>query len=112
MDYLKYFKNSHYELGKLDCWTFVQFVFKEEQNVTLPDVPVFDDPANESRLKANIKHKKLEKPEKGCLVYVPTKTYGHTGYAISDKEYMHKTLKTGVQITPIPKTAEFFKILS
>ena len=86
-------------------------MFKEEQGINLPDVPVFDDPENESRLKANIKHKQLDKPEKGCLVYVPTKMFGHTGYAISEKEYMHKTAKTGVQISLIPKTAEFFKIL-
>lgn len=111
MNYLKYFKNDRYELGKLDCWTFTQYVFKEEQGINLPDVPVFDDPENESRLKANIKHKQLDKAEKGCLVYVPTKMFGHTGYAISEKEYMHKTAKTGVQISLIPKTAEFFKIL-
>lgn len=111
MNYLKYFQNSKYKLGEYDCWTFVQDVFLNEQGIKLPDVPVFDDPENESRLKANIKHKQLDKPEKGCLVFVPTKLYGHVGYAISEKEYMHKTSKTGVQISLIPKTAEFFKIL-
>ena len=111
MDYLKYFKNDKYELGKLDCWTFVQYVFKEEQNINLPDIPIFDDPDSETRLKANIKHIQLEKAEKNCLVFVKTKTYGHVGYAISDKEYMHKTINQGVKVSPIPKGAEFYKII-
>ena len=46
MNYLHYFQNSKYELGKYDCWTFIQDVFKNEQGITLPDVPVFDDPDN------------------------------------------------------------------
>ena len=111
MNYLHYFQNSKYELGKYDCWTFIQDVFEKEQGITLPDVPVFDDPDNERLLKSNIKHIQLENPEKGCLVFVKTKGYGHVGYAISEKEYMHKTSKTGVQITLIPKTAEYFRII-
>lgn len=112
MDYLKYFKNDKYELGKFDCWTFTQFVFREEQGIDLPDVPVFDDPENESRLKTNVKHTQLKNPEKGCLVFVATKSHGHTGYAVSDKEYMHKTKNQGVKISQIPKNAEFFKIIN
>lgn len=111
MNYLKYFKNDRYELGKLDCWTFTQYVFKEEENINLPDVLIFDDPENESRLKANVEHKQLSVPEKGCLVFVRTRQYGHTGYAVSEKEYIHKTIAQGVKISAIPKTAEFFKII-
>lgn len=111
MDYLKYFKNDKYKLGEHDCWTFIQDIFKHEQGLILPDVPVFDE-TNESYLKSNIKHKQLDKAEAGCLVFVKTKDLNHVGYAISEKEYMHKTTKIGVVITPIPKTAEFFKIFN
>lgn len=111
MNYLQYFQNTKYELGAFDCWTFVQDVFKNEQGVNLPDIPIFDDPENESRLKSNIKHIQLETPEKGCLVFVKTKLLNHVGYAISDTEYIHKTSKTGVIISKIPKCAEFFRIL-
>lgn len=111
MDYLKYFQNSKYELGKNDCWTFLQQVFKEEQGVVLPDVPVFDDPENESSLKANIKHRKLEKPQKGCFVFVKTKKLNHVGYAVSEVEYIHKTSNTGVIIGKIPHSAEFYEVL-
>ena len=112
MDYLKYFQNGKYQLGKYDCWTFIQEIFEDEQKIKLPDVPIFDDPENESKLKANIKNIKLNNPEKGCLVFIKTKTYGHVGYAISEKEYIHKTAKNGVKISIIPKNSEFFKILS
>lgn len=111
MDYLKYFKNDKYELGKYDCWTFLQQVFKEEQGIILPDVPVFDDPENESCLKANIKHRRLDRAQKGCFVFVKTKNLNHVGYAVSETEYMHKTLNTGVIISKIPRTAEFYEVL-
>lgn len=111
MNYIRYFKNSKYKLGKYDCWSFVQDVFDNEQGIKLPNVPVFDDPDNESKLKANIKHIQLDKPEKGCLIFVRTKEFNHVGYAVSEKEYIHKTSKVGVIITPIPKTAEYFRIV-
>lgn len=110
MDYLKYFQNNKYQLGKYDCWTFVQQVFKEEQNITLPDVPVFDS-SNESFLKGNIRHNWLDKPCKGCLVFVKTNKLNHVGYAISEKEYMHKTSRTGVIVSKIPQNAEFYEVL-
>lgn len=111
MDYLKYFKNDKYELGKYDCWTFLQQVFKDEQGIILPDVPVFDDPENESCLKANIKHRRLDRAQKGCFVFVKTKNLNHVGYAVSQTEYIHKTLNTGVIISKIPHTAEFYEVL-
>lgn len=112
MNYLKYFQNQKYELGKYDCWAFIQEVFESEQGIKLPDLPIFDDPENESKLKANIKHIQLKIPQKGCLVFVRTKTLNHVGYAISDKEYIHKTSNTGVVITRIPKYAEFFEVIN
>lgn len=111
MDYLKYFQNQKYELGKYDCWTFIQDVYKNERGIILHDVPVFND-TNEGYLKSNIRHVQQSKPVRGSLVFVRTKEYNHVGYAISECEYMHKTSKTGVVISRIPKNAEFFQILS
>lgn len=110
MNYLKYYQNQKYQLGKYDCWTFIQEVFKNEQNILLPDVPIFND-TNEGYLKENIKHKVLKKAENGCLVFVKTKFLNHVGYAVSDNEYIHKTGNTGVIISKIPQNAEYFKII-
>ena len=109
MNYLRYFQNSIYEQGKNDCWTFTQQLFKEIKNIELPSLPIIDD-TSEGFLKTNIRHKRVEQAEEGCLIFVKTKECSHTGYAVNDKEYIHKGCKR-VAISPIPKTAEIYEIL-
>lgn len=109
MNYLKYFQNQEYELGSNDCWTFTQQIFKDEENKILPDLPVVDENA-EGYLRQNLKLKRVEKAHKGCVIFVKTKGLNHTGYALNENEYLHKTLQMP-QISRIPKTAEIYEIL-
>lgn len=109
MNYLKYFQNDRYEKSKNDCWTLLQDIFKDEHGKKLPDIPIFED--EESFVRGNIKHKKVDKARKGIVVHVSTSKYEHIGYALNDKEYIHKTINQGVKITPIPKNAELYEIL-
>ena len=109
MDYLKYFQNFEYRQGENDCWTFIQQIFKDEKDIILPDLPVIDN-TSEGYLKTNVTHKRVNKAHEGCLIFVKTKECSHTGYAINDKEYIHKGCKR-VSISPIPKTAEIYEIL-
>ena len=62
MDYLKYFKNDRYQKSKNDCWTLLQDIFKDEHGIELPDIPILED--EESFVRENIKHRKIEKPQK------------------------------------------------
>lgn len=109
MNYLKYFKNDKWQKSKNDCWTLLQDIFKDEHGKKLPDIPIFED--EESFVRGNIKHKKVDKACKGIVVHVSTSKYEHIGYALNDKEYIHKTINQGVKITPIPKNAELYEIL-
>ena len=109
MLFLEYFRNQNYILGKNDCWTFTQFVFEKEKGIKLPDLPIIDD-SNEGYLKSNIPHKRVDKAHLGCLVFVKTKEHNHAGYALSDKEYLHKTVKSPI-VSKIPKNAEIYEIL-
>lgn len=109
MNYLKYFKNDKWQKSKNDCWTLLQDIFKDEHGKKLPDIPIFED--EESFVRGNIKHKKVDKARKGIVVHVSTSKYEHIGYALNDKEYIHKTINQGVKITPIPKNAELYEIL-
>lgn len=109
MNYLKYFQNYSYKLGENDCWTFTQQVFKDEKGIVLPDLPVIND-TNEGYIKTNVPLKRVNKASEGCLVFVKTKDVNHAGYAISDKEYIHKSCKC-VLISLIPKTAEIYEVL-
>ena len=109
MNYLKYFKNDKWQKSKNYCWTLLQDIFKDEHGKKLPDIPIFED--EESFVRGNIKHKKVDKARKGIVVHVSTSKYEHIGYALNDKEYIHKTINQGVKITPIPKNAELYEIL-
>lgn len=109
MNYIKYFLNDKFKLGQNDCWTFVQEVFKNENNIILPDVPVINN-TNESFLKSNINHKAVKKAHSGCLIFIKTIGNNHVGYAINEKEFIHKTL-TGVKVSQIPASAEIYEII-
>lgn len=110
MDYLKYYKLNEYELGKNDCWTFTQLLFKNEKGITLPDLPIINN-TTPGFLKENIKHKKLDKAHFGCLIYVPTRKNGHSGFALDAVTYFHK-IKNSVRISNIPESAEIYEILN
>ncbi len=108
MNYLKYFKNDKYDFDKNNCWHFVQKVYREEHNIILPDVPICED--SESYVRANVKARRLEKAKTGSFVFVATLHDNHVGYALNDKEYMHKTANQGVRVSLIPKNAEIYEI--
>ncbi len=110
MDYLKYFKNDKYQKFKNDCWTLIQDIYKDEHGIVLPDIPIFED--EESFVRGNIKHKPVDKPRKGVAVHVSTGKFEHIGYAINDKEYMHKTINQGVKISPIPHNAMLYEVIA
>jgi len=111
MDYLKYFRNTKYDDNN-NCWTFVREIYKDEHNVLLPEVPIFETPLEwTSYLQANIKHKVLETAHKGCLIHVWNKIDEHIGYATNDKEYLHKTSK-GVFVSAIPKRCLIYEVIN
>lgn len=109
MNYLKYFKNDKYLKNNNDCWTLIQDIYKDEHGIILPDIPILED--EESFVRGNIKHKKVEKAHKGVAVHVSTLKYEHIGYALNDKVYIHKTINQGVKISPIPKNAELYEVI-
>lgn len=110
MDYLKYFKNDRYQKSKNDCWTLLQDIYRDEEGIELPDIPIFED--EKSFVRGNIKHKKVDKAHKGVAVHVSTPKYEHIGYALNDKEYIHKTINQGVKISPIPKNADLYEVIN
>ena len=109
MDYLKYFKNGKYQKFKNDCWTLLQDIYIDEHGIILPDIPIFED--EESFVRSNIKHKIVDKPKKGVAVHVSVGSIEHIGYAINEKEYIHKTINQGVKISPIPRYATFYEVI-
>lgn len=111
MDYLKYLRMNTYEKGVDDCWTFIQLVFRDEENINLPDIPIMVDYSKEeTKLKSNFKYKILDKPHKGCLLHVSNPKSEHVGYALSEKEYIHKSY-SGVRVSPIPKHCIIYEVI-
>ena len=82
---------------------------RDEHGIELPDIPILED--EESFVRENIKHKKIEKPQKGVVVHVSAGELEHIGYALNEKEYIHKTINQGVKVSPIPKGAEFYEVI-
>lgn len=110
MNYLKYLiENNTYNRGEYDCWTFVQKIYKEEHNKILPDLPIVQTDC-ESYLTSNINVKVTDKPHKGCIIYFTVKGLEHCGYAIDEKNYIHKSEKQ-VFISPIPRKATIYEVL-
>lgn len=113
MNYIKYFKNNKYDKGLNDCWTLVQDIYKDEYNIDLPDCPIFDSPdkwADFLRTQSNVPYKLVNKPFKGVLVHVKFAGFEHIGYALNNREYIHKTFE-GVKISKIPSKALFYEVL-
>lgn len=111
MNYLKYYQDQgEYIKAKNDCWTFVQKIFKEEQNIDLPDIPIFED--EDSFVRSNVKHVEVDKAEEGVAVHVKAHFIEHIGYALNENQYIHKTINHGVQISKIPHNARFYKVLN
>lgn len=121
MDYLKYFQNNKYQKGINDCWTLVQDIFSDEKGVKLPDCPIMTaaDGANgttpdyalfESKLKSNFKYQVLDKPKEGCLIHFRSGKIEHIGYALNEKQYIHKTFSR-VEVSNIPEKAKIYEVL-
>ncbi len=110
MNYLKYFQNDKYIKSRNDCWTLLQEIYKDEHGIILPDIPIFED--EDSFVRGNVKHREVEKAYKGVAVHVKTKDIEHIGYALNEKEYIHKTINGGVKVSPIPKNAKLYEVLS
>lgn len=110
MNYLKYFQNKEYELGINDCWTFIQEVFKDEHNIQLPDCPICrDDKEYSNYIHANMAVKPVKKAYKGVLVHISSK-FEHIGYAINEKEYIHKCVE-GTIIQKIPNKSLLYEVV-
>lgn len=110
MNYLKYFQNDKYIKSKNDCWTLLQEIYKDEHGIILPDIPIFED--EDSFVRSNVKHREVEKAFKGVAVHVKAHGIEHIGYALNEKEYIHKTINQGVKVSPIPKHAKLYEVLS
>ena len=108
MNYLKYFSDYKYQYGSNDCWTFVQTVFKDEQNIDLPDYPIGESDVA-GYLTSNIDLKMVEKASEGCIIYINYGNLQHAGYAINDKLYIHKT-RQRVEVSNIPEKAIIYKL--
>lgn len=112
MNYIKYFQNTQYELDKNDCWTFLQEVFRDEEGRELPNHPIMTDKAEiASNLISNIPYRIIEKAKKGCVVYYHNGNTHHVGYALNEKQYIHKT-KHRVEIGNIPSNSIIYEVLS
>ena len=114
MNYLKYFKNNKYIKGQNDCWTLVQDIYKDEHNIQLPDCPIFDSPdlwADYLKTKSNVPYRIVEKPFNGCLIHFEHLGIEHIGYALNEKEYIHKTFND-VKISKIPNKAIIYEVLN
>lgn len=112
MDYIKYFQNDRYQKGINDCWTLVQDIFLDEKGIKLPDCPIMTDYSPfESKLKSNFKYSVLDNAKEGCLVHFRSGKIEHIGYALSDKQYIHKTFSR-VEVSDIPKQAKIYEVLS
>lgn len=110
MNYLKYFQNDKYEKGINDCWTLVQDIVFDEKGIKLPDCPIVTDYSPfESNLKSNFKYIELDKAQEGCLVHFRSGKIEHIGYALNDKQYIHKTFSR-VEVSNIPEKARIYKI--
>lgn len=109
MNYLKYFQNDTYNRENQNCWHLFQQIYEDEHKIKLPDIPIFHDEA--SFLIANIKHREVDKAFKGVAVHVKAKDIEHIGYALNEKEYIHKSSKFGVKVSRIPKNAKLYEIL-
>lgn len=112
MDYIKYFQNGKYHKGTNDCWTLVQDIFRDEKGVELPQCPIMTDYTPfESKLKSNFKYKVLDKPKEGCLIHFRSGKIEHIGYALNEKQYIHKTFSR-VEVSNIPEKAKVYEVIS
>jgi len=105
--------SKQFELGKVDCWTLVQAIFKDRHNMDLPDFPfvVEDEQRAYNEFRSNLKLEKVQRASKGCIiVFKSGKDTFHCGYALNSKDYFHMTRK-GATTTAIPKKAEIYKVL-
>ncbi|MDR1169076.1 MAG: C40 family peptidase [Heliobacteriaceae bacterium] len=114
MDFLRYMNDKEYDEDYNNCWHFVQRVFQREKGHKLPDYPIFDTHKSfKSRLLCNVKYKEhdLRDCQEGCIVHVSALGHEHAGYAINNKQYIHKT-RTGVQVADIPAKAQIYEIIN
>lgn len=112
MNYLKYFQNNKYQKGINDCWTLVQDIVFDEKGIKLPDCPIMTDYTQfESKLKSNFKYKLIGKAKEGCLVHFRSGKIEHIGYALNEKQYIHKTFSK-VEVSNIPEKAIIYEILN
>lgn len=111
MDLKKYF-NPNYIQGKVDCWTLLQDIFKDEHNIDLPNYPyAIEGRENEfeQHARANLKLETVQKPEKGCIVYVGGRL-SHVGYALNSKMFIHQTVG-GTKVERIKKEHILYKVM-
>ena len=110
MKYFNYFKNTKYNREENNCWTFVRDIFKNEQGIYLPELPIMTDLESVTFLKSNIKYKVIDKPREGILIFFNIGRITHIGYCINEKEFIHKN-KIGAAIEKIPNKAIFYEVL-
>lgn len=112
MNYLKYFNNTGFELNTNDCWTFLQEVYRDEEGINLPEHPIMTDKAEiSSYLHSNIRYNIVDTAKKGNIIYYHNGTIHHVGYALNDKQFIHKT-RQRVEISKIPEKAIIYEVLS
>lgn len=112
MDYIKYFKGD-YELGKCDCWTLMQEIYKDEHDLDLPHYPFAIEEHEKDFaefVKANLVFEPLDEPVKGAIVHY-SHIGEHVGYALNNKQYIHRT-NSGTKVNDIPKKyCRFYDII-
>ena len=111
MDLLKYFRVQKYNRDNYNCWDFVRDIYKEEHNITLPELPIMTDQASVTFLRSNINYKIVDKAYKGCLIFFHAKGINHVGYAINEKEFVHKNEQSST-VDKIPQSAIIYEVLN
>lgn len=109
----EYFLRS-FELGKMDCWTLVCDIYKDEHGVELPYFPFVDDLNQEdvyAECHKSINLEKVQTASKGCIiVFRSGKMKWHAGYALDKSQYIHHS-RQGVKVSPIPNKADIYRVL-
>ena len=110
---IKYFRDNEYILGKKDCWTLIQDIFKDKHNIILPDIPMC---INQSKLettkfiKANVILKPLIKAKKGAIVHYSKLGLSHIGYCLNNKQFIHKCVN-GVFVENIKNDYKIYEVV-
>ena len=110
---INYMKKKKYIENEYICWNFVQDVYKDEYDISLPDYPVDEVQAEfKHKLASNFPCKKIQKDEKileGDVIVFSLFANQHAGVMIDSENFIHLK-KTGVAVSNINNLGKNYEI--